>query len=174
MEPCVSALKNWTGKTHVRTIFDSSVDEFTNQSFLDKLMGKRNVALIAVTTDGDVFGGFYNRPVTQQCKEFRDPSIFAFSFESHGRCATPQRFVVGGMMKGKLLVSFWKSDVRGFVWFRVDGGGWFWLGNEGSNSYCYSMSKGFWDLEDTTLTGKSGLEKKDQHHCVRLVAFQLE
>ena len=69
---CVHALKTWTGKTQVTTINDSAEDEFTDQGFFDKVMGKRYIALVVVTADGDVFGGFNNLAVTNLKKDSND------------------------------------------------------------------------------------------------------
>ena len=165
----VEALKQWTGKARATVVFDSTVDEFTHGGLFDKVQGKPNVAVVGFTTDGDVFGGFYSVAVTEQVKRFYDRDMFIFSFESHGRCKTPQRFVVRERLKEKACVYFYnKSD--GFVEFWVVGYGWFYLGNERSNSYCYNMSDAFEGIENTTLTGKND----SYHHCTRLVAIQLE
>ena len=168
----VDALKRWTGKARATVVYDSTVDEFTDILF-DKVKGKRNIAIVGFTTDGDVFGGFFSVAVTEQYKEFDDSTIFAFSFESHGRCDTPQRFVVKEELKKEAFVYFFKNDSRGFVDFWVNGGN-FSLGNEGSDSYCCDMSRGFEGLEDTTLTGKNGdWFIEPYHRCARLVAVRL-
>ena len=85
MADCVNALKEWTGKESATIIFDSTVDEFTTDGLFEKVKGKRNIAVVGFTTDGDVFGGFHNVAVTEQAFWFDDPNIFVFSFESHGR-----------------------------------------------------------------------------------------
>ena len=98
-----------------------------------KVKGRSNIALVGVTTDGDVFGGFYSVAVTEQEKYFYDPDIFAFSFESRGRRATPQRFVMDATerLKEWACVRFCKnSSNTGFVSFGVDYTGSFRLGNE--------------------------------------------
>ena len=171
----VNALKEWTGKATATIIYDSTVDEFTADGLFNKVMGKPNVAVIGFTTAGDVFGGFYSVAVTEQEKTFFDPNIFAFSFESRGRCETPQRFIVKEGLREKASVAFLNRGYN-FVAFWAscfDGGG-FTLGNEMSESYCDDMSNVFEALEDTTLTGKTGLDSENEHHCTRLVAVQLE
>ena len=173
----ISALKEWTDKTRATIIYDSTVDEFTDAGLFNKVKGRENIAVVGFTTEGDVFGGFYSCAVTKQNKDFYDQNIFAFSFESHGRCATPQRFVVKEGLKENVNVCFYKNDSSGFVWFWVYGthGCGFFLGNERSDSFCSDMSRAFEGLKDTTLTGKNGRWKEGQyHHCTRLVAIQLE
>ena len=59
MADCVNALKEWTGKSSSTIIFDSTIDEFTDQGLFERVKGKPNVAMVGTTTDGDVFGGFY-------------------------------------------------------------------------------------------------------------------
>ena len=175
MAACVNALTEWTGKVRATIVYDSTVDEFTDNGLFVKVKGKRNIAVVGFTTDGDVFGAFYSVAVMKQERTFYDPNIFAFSFESRGRCATPQRFVVKEGLKKKANVSFWKNDSNGFVRFWVNGEGGFYLGNERSDSYCWNMSRGFEGLQNTTLTGKTyHYPDGPYHHCTRLVAVQLE
>ena len=171
----VNALKEWTDKAIATIIYDSTVDEFTADGIFDKVKGKENVAIVGFTTDGDVFGVFYSVAVTEQGKDFDDRNIFAFSFESHGRCETPQRFVVKKGLKEMVNVYFFKTAPYGFVDFGVAGLGGFWLGNERSNSFCTDLSDGFAGIKDTTLTGQNGTYPDGPfHHCARLVAIQLE
>ena len=172
----INALKGWTGKASATIIFDSTVDEFTDECLFNKVKGKESIAVVGFTTDGDVFGGFYGVAVTEQWRWFNDPNMFIFSFESHGRCTTPQRFPVKEKFKENddALVYFYKNDDIGFVRFGVDNVGGFRLGDERSMSFCKNVSCAFEGLEDTTLTGKTGLNTEDEHHCSRLVALQLE
>ena len=169
-ERCVNALKQWTGKARATIVYDSTVDEFTDDGLFNKAKGKRNIAIVGFTTDGDVFGGFYSVAGTGQDKFFHDPNMVIFSFESHGRCMTPQRFVVKDEWKKSAHVRFYKNNSYG--WFvKFDGGlGWFYLGNEMSRTLCVSLSHAFEDIEDTTLTGKRDYEK---FTCCQLVAVQL-
>ena len=168
---CVNALKEWTRKESANIIYDSTVDEFTDQGLFDKVKGKPNVALVGFTADGDVFGGFYNIPVTEQKKSFIDPNIFVFSFESNGRCETPQRFVVKDFVRSYKSVGFDKNDRYGrFV--DVGGGtGGLILGNEKSDSSCYNLSMSFEGIEDDTLTGNA---YPGSFSCTRIVAVHLQ
>ena len=113
MADCVSALKEWTGKARATIIYDSTVDEFTHAGIFVKVKGKHDIALVGFTTDGDVFGGFYSIAVTEQEVDFFDPSIFVFSFESHGRCMTPQRFFVKEGQNENASVCFLHNDSSG-------------------------------------------------------------
>ena len=175
MEGCTHALKGWMGKKRATIVYDSVVDPFTADGLFGKVKGKRNIAVVGFTTDGDVFGGFYSVAVTEQDEEFFDPNVFIFSFESHGRCETPKRFPVKEQLKEKAEVRFWKNNNYGFVLFGVSPVGEFYLGNERSNSFCYNLSRGFEGLEDTTLTWENTIYVTGPfHHCIRLVAVQLE
>ena len=112
--------------------------------------------------------------MTEQEKDFFDPDLFVFSFESHGLCETPQRFFVKEGLKERAYVLFWKNDIRGFVWFGVSYAGGFRLGNESSKSFCWELSCGFDGIEDTTLSGQNGFYPNGPfHHCARLVAVHL-
>ena len=171
----VESLKQWTGTTKATVVYDSTVDEFTHKGLFRKVRYLPNIALIGFTTDGDVFGGFYSVDVDQQHCPTPDPDIFVFSLESHGRCATPQRFDVKDESKGELLVDFWKNDSNGFVSFTVPSLCQVFLGNERSNSNCCHLSLGFQGVDDTTLTGLNGpWHEGPFFHCIRLLAVQLE
>ena len=165
-----STLKEWIGKATATIIFDSNVDDFTDECFFQAVKGKHNIAIIAATTDGDVFGGFYSVAVTEQDQRFEDPNIFIFSFESHGRCVTPKRFCVKEGWKGRTGVKFYISESYGrFVVFDCCAGG-FSLGNEKSSTWSDDLWVCFDGIEDTTLTGKPDYEDLI---CCRLVAVQL-
>ena len=173
----VEALKKWTGKTKATIVYDSKKDPFTADGLFEKVRGRPNIALVGFTTDGDVFGGFYRMSITEQCWEFHDRNMFIFSFESHGRCMTPQRFdVKEGMGKRYSVVIFYKDDEYHGWFVKFDGyTGGFFLGNEKSDTYCINLSQGFEGIEDTTLTGKNrACGKGPYHHCARLIAVQLE
>ena len=125
----------------------------------------------ATTTDGDVFGGFYSVPVTAPGQHCFDPDLFVFSFESHGLCATPQRFPLKAEARDTAnVVVYSDGGFKGrFVTF--DGGvGWVSLGNQTSDTFCYDLSGDFEGIETTTLTGKRCCEP---FTCCRLVAIQL-
>ena len=175
MKDCVSALKQWTGKANATILFDSTVDEFTDDGLFNKVKGRPNIAVIGFTTDGDVFGFYFNVVVTEQNEEFHDPNTFVFSFESHGRCMTPQRFVVKEGRKHMVTVRFCKNNEFGFVDFWVVGTSvGFYLGDESSNSWCFGLSSACEGIQDTTLTGTSDTwVHGPYHHCIRLVAVQL-
>ena len=164
----IGALREWTGKARADVVFDSTVDEFTHDRLFEKVRGKRNIALIAFTTDGDVFGGLYSVAATEQDKSFWNQNNFLFSFESYGRCSMPMRFDVKEEMKDEEFVKFFKNNQSGLF---VDIGGscgCFWLGNEKVDVECRNLSMGFMGIEDNTLTGKQDLT------CTRLVAIYLE
>ena len=167
---CFDAFEEWTGMTSATILFDSTVDLFMDDSLFEKVKSKKNIAIIATTTDGDVFGGFYSVAVTEQEKEFRDRDVFIFSFESHGRCETPQMFVLKKEMEDDAGVEFRKDNTYGrFVVFWA-GYGRFFLGNEKSLTYCTGLSRGFQGIEDTTLTGV----EREEFTCCRIVAIQLK
>lgn len=171
LEKGISALKNWTGKAVASIIYDSQKDPFTDQCLFDKVKGKANIALVAFTSEGDLFGGFYDVTVTEQDKAFYDPNMFVFSFESHGRCETPKKFAAKPEKRDKKYVGFLNDDSDG--WFVQIGGypGYFYLGDEKSNTFCVNLSEGFECIEDDTLTGKPNREK---FTCTRIVAILLE
>ena len=50
------------GKASASVVYDSTVDEF---AFLPVVKGKPNVEIVAITTDGDIFGRFNSVAVTK-------------------------------------------------------------------------------------------------------------
>ena len=168
----IRTLNEWTGKSTAIIVYESTVDEFMAECLFQAIKGKPNVAIIATTTDGDVFGGFYSVAVKEQDEFFYDPDIFIFSFESRGRCTKPQRFDVRKKAKADACVAFFNENDSDGCFVDFDGGcGELLLGNEKSNTWCSNLSDCFEGLEDTTLTGTNRPEK---FTCCRLVAIQLE
>ena len=171
MEPCVDALKEWAGKANATIIYDSTVDEFTDDGLFNKVKGKPNIAVIGFTTDGDVFGGFYHMALMRQGQHLYDPNLFIFSFESHGQSTTPHKFVVKKEKKGCAVVKFQKNHPGGLfaaLYVAHDSG--FLLGNDQSE-VCFAFEpSGFECTGNTTPTGKNfGVLLP----CCRLVAIQL-
>ena len=166
----VEALKEWTGTARASVVYDSWVEPFTEDAFFGKVKGKSNVAVVCVTADGDVFGGFYSVAATRQEMLFPDPDIFIFSLESHGRCATPMKFAVKEDKRGGASVLVLKNSKYGFLSFDGEAG-WLFLGNERSTTWCQHLSEVFEGIEDTTLTGKPN---GTTHRCARLVSLHFE
>ena len=169
----VVALKEWAGKSRASLVYDSRADPFTPDGLFAKIRDRPNVALITCTTDGDVFGCFYTMPVKVAGKSYLDPNMFIFSFESHGRCATPQRFMVKADMRGKADVYVRKSTDSVLVSFGKPGGcsG---FTREKVPAVCRGMSTVWEGIQDTTLTGRTAVGKEtNPFFCARVVALQL-
>ena len=176
MSQCVETLKEWTGTSNVSILFDSTVDEFTDDSLFQRVANKPDIAIVGFTTDGDVFGGYFHVRVTAQDEMVHDPDHFIFTFECHGRCATPQRFLVKAEQKDDAKVRFFKDDSGG--WF-VDFGllNFFVVGfgNEKSDTFCFNPSIAYDGIEDSTLTGtNTNPYSSKRHHCFRLLGLWLQ
>ena len=171
----INALKGWTGKTNSKVVYDSMKDPFTAEGLFEKVKAKPNIALIGVSTDGDVFGVFYNVAVDKEDDVFMDPNMFVFSFESHGRCDVPQRFVLKEWMKYRACVSFLKLEEKSDFFFCVFDQSALQIANETTIGYCYNLSKGFSGLSDSTLTGRTW-KSRECHNGFwfsRLIALHL-
>ena len=107
----VNASKEWTGKAIATTVFDSTVEPFSFDGLFAKVKWKPNNAIIGLTMDGDVFGGFYSFAVIKQDTDFHDLDMFIF-FETRGRCMTPQRFSVKERSKKIALVGSGRGSFR--------------------------------------------------------------
>ena len=105
------------GKATATIVFDSTFDKFTDDRQFDNVVGREDIAFVGFTTDGDVFGAFFIFAVTKQNIPFFDPTMFGVSFESNGRCETPQRFVVKESLKDEAYVQFRKDDNNLFAVF---------------------------------------------------------
>ena len=169
----VERLLRWTGKARAAIIYDSAVDEFTDGGLFNAVQGKPNIALIGFTTDGDVFGGFHSVAVTEQDKA-HDPSIFFFSFESHGRCMTPQRFGVKEPWRTEASVEYHRNLYFGRVGLWGDAGYGFSLGDERYNTFCSFTSMGFKEVVFSTFPDKTRGANPLYFRCTRIVAVQLE
>ena len=170
-----NVLKQWTGKSTVTVLYDSNLDEFTCEGLFSAVESRPDIAVVATTTDGDVFGFFYSVEVTEPEERFNDRGLFAFSLESHGRCMTPQRFPQKVGDGRGAYVKFWNDDSAEWFVFVANEIGSFNLGNERSTTMCANLSLVFEGLEDSTLTGKTmgGSFLPSPFFCTRLVAVQL-
>ena len=171
MRVCVNTLKRWAGKSSATIVFDSDVDPFTGEGFFNKVKGRPNIALVATTSDGDVFGGYYTVAVTKRGKPFDDPTVFAFSFESHGRCRTPRRFMIKEELKIFFTVYVRDSDDDLFVELWVSGEGGFHLGNETTTTFCNDPDDVFDGLDNSTLAGEKHYPAT--YRIIRLIAAQM-
>ena len=172
----LATLARWTGTTTATTLFDSDVDEFTDGGCFCCVRGRPRVALVVFTADGDAFGVFFARAVAAQSEVTKDPGVFVFSLESHGRCATPQRFGVRREFRRSVWVLFYEGDrwTGRFAEVGLSGYGCLYVGNERSATSCGGLSRIVEGIEDTTLAGSSG-GGADPHafRCVRLIAVHL-
>ena len=168
----VKALTIWTGKQTASLVFDSDIDEFTATGFFDKVKNKPNIAGVCFTTNGDVFGVCFSVAVTEMDSALKDPNVFAFSFESHGRCFTPKMFILNSVVKWKETVCMCTDEQhRNHGFMRVSNtevGGELFFGNSTHQPFCHNIRKCFDGLDDTTLT------RSVFYKCVRFLAVQLE
>ena len=90
----VKALKQWTWLPEVTLIYDVKTDPSTTDALIDKSLMLTEHRHQWVQERPGLVGAFCC--VTGMKNErFNDTTIFAFSFESHGRCMKLQRFMVG-------------------------------------------------------------------------------
>ena len=162
---------DWFGTANAKILYDSDVDEFCSATFARHILSRDNVAVVATTDDGDVFGGICAAAVTSLFTQHVDPSICLFSFESHGRCPTPARFPQARPEDNPAFVEVWKNDQRGFLAFGGVSGGFVCVGDERLYSCADSLADAFEGLDNTTLTGATGFGV--YVHFRRLLVIQL-
>ena len=173
--PNTEQLLAWTGLTRHTVVYDSAVDESAHPAMAAKVLGRRNIAVIGVTQTNDVFGGFSPTAVDELGTMFYDEDIFVFSFESHGRCTTPQRFRLLEDARCCGFVKFNSVGDYGLICFGLDDMGEVCFGTERERTYCRELSQCFEGLADTTLTGEtSDWVLGPYHHFDRLLLVSLE
>ena len=176
MARLLETLTRWTGTTRAVILFDSDIGEFSTDAFFWCVRDTPSVVLVVFTADGDVFGVFFSRAVTTQNEVIKDPNIFFFSLESHGRCETPQRFVVRREFQRSVWVLFNEHDrwTGRFGEVGLVGYGCLFIGNERSETACCGLSRIVESIEDTTLTGWcAGETDTHTYRCIRLIAVHL-
>ena len=57
--PLAATLARWTETTQFRVVFDSAVDEFSDDALFAAVRNRPNIVLVGVTAEGDVFGLAY-------------------------------------------------------------------------------------------------------------------
>ena len=173
----IPKLLEWTHKRTAVPLYDSLVHPFTDAALFDAIALKSNVAVIGQTTDGDVFGVFHGKPVVAFDELIYNPACFVFTFESHGRCMTPQRFPVKEAALWSSYVSYFNACDAGFLECGADGsfGGWLTLGGPQSKTSTGDLSKVFEGIENSTLTGGTPDKDGKFHFTIcRLFAFELQ
>mgnify|MGYP004549594093 CR=1 FL=1 len=167
---CVDALRAWTGKRVVTLIYDSDVDEYAPDALFSRAAARHDVAVFTVTADGDVFGVFHAVPVAENEHPYADPALAIFVFESHGRCMTPQRFVVRRGMEANTFIVYWRNNPDGFL---VEAGvryeGLVSIGTEVSPTHIVEMGLAFEGLDSAALTGCA----IGTYRCARVIAVHL-
>ena len=171
--PMQQTLQAWVGMTAMQVLFDSDVDEFVAETVGPKILGRDHLAVVGILPTGDVFGAAFSLPIPQSDEMVYDPSMFAFSFQSNGRCLTPQRFLVCPEWRHESCLQFYANDKRGFFQFWVWLKSCFWLGCETSNCFNFNLDNCFETLEERTLTGMNYDCEPPFYHCARLMVVQL-
>ena len=157
----------------MKVLYDSDVDGFVAGCVCDRVIGRPNLAVVGVLMSGDVIGAAFSLPIPRSDEMVYDPSMFAFSFQSSGRCLTPQRFLVYPDWRHESCLQLYADDKRGFFQFWVWLKSCFWLGNETSNCFNFNMANMFENLDDLTLTGMNYDFEPPFYHCARLMVVQL-
>ena len=169
----VDALRRWTGRASARLVFDDAAAGLTSDALFRCVRGVAGLAYVAVTMDGDVFGGYSGVAVDERERACGDPGLFLFAFEAHGRCETPRRFVVKGAVRGEAAVRLGGVDDDELVTFGV--GEWGELALGAGGSYCVSLGDAFEGLKNTLLVRQNVDVVRDvgEFEVARLLVFRL-
>ena len=167
-ESGISALKCWTVRASANIIYDSRVDPFTDQGLFDKVK-KSNVAVVYFTTEGTFLWILHRCCDTTKGKFLRREYVCLPVRVARAVCDTAAVPCEGEERSSGCVVLQQQRRVVCHFSSEADCS----LGNEKSNTHCWNRSQGFDGIADNTLTGKpSG--RPNYHHCIRLVAIQLD
>ena len=165
-----TTLAAWAEKTQCTLLYDTRRQGWHKAQIVAALAGRSSVALVNVTRGGDVFGCYVGAPVLPDVP-VEDPAHFIFSLDANGRCQTPQMWRRNTAHAEWAEAFFLSSDRSNWI-YRSGSRGSFVVAVPGSDfSACYSISKGYNGIVDTTLTGTTSPATFDM---ARLFLFQLE
>ena len=111
-------LEEWTSLKCSDIVFDSNVDNWSEDTseFNEKIIGKKQLAFLIETEDGEKFGYYLNTEIIEKYwQKYGDPRIetdnnsFEFNLESNGRLPKPMKFEIKDLEKCGYLL-FEKSD----------------------------------------------------------------
>lgn len=136
-----------------------------------KVQNQGNVAIVAKTACGRLFGLLYTKAVSVFDKKVMDPSISVFAFRPGDDEMPFEVFDLNDACKGRTYVRFPRRSRSGFVQVAVDGVGQLWVGTEQSDSYSESISSVFDGVSDDGLTGRNGRRQDQFYHCEGVVVF---
>ena len=169
--PLTSKLKDWTESSSLHVVYDSDIDEFSNVEFLNHCLSRPNIAVVGMTSKDDVFGVFFGAPVDTPGKAPFDPSHFIFSFQSNGRCVTPQRWFVKARAQASFFSVWFSSSECGFL--RVgDFAAKLFFGNSRSKCFAYKTGNVYDGLDNAALTGTDDWDADAVWHFTRLLVLQ--
>ena len=151
----INALLQWTHKTGFSVLFNSQTEPFFAHNILYRTMLMSDIVYIVITAGGDVFGVYYEKPLGGLDIQVNDPSIFMFSFESHGRCAKVKRFALKSYRADDAFVMLHRNSRRIFT--VGCGHAELSLYDTRTTSYTNNLSWMFWDMDNRTLTGHDGM-----------------
>ena len=162
----VKTLKEWAGKETAELVYDSAACGFSHDAF-NACFESPNNAVVAITEDGDVYGGFVSVAVNGIGGYVTDADHFIFSLASHRRCAVPQRWAIKSE-KQATAVKLFNTNASYFIRF---GGG----SDEGrlylipgrNESFCFNPSESYDGVGDLWLCGIDYDQTKDTG-CVTL------
>jgi len=79
-------LETWSGKKYKEVLYDSELDGKSSKVFREKVINKDNLYFIVIVKDNDVFGHYFNVPITKANAKISDDNMFVFTLNSNGRC----------------------------------------------------------------------------------------
>ena len=96
-------LEEWTDKKCEKVIFDSTKDNWSQNSsvFDSKVINKSNLMFVIEDTNRNKFGGYVTSTINQRNNYINDSNSFLFSLKSNGR--------INGMMKFEVQSNYEKN-----------------------------------------------------------------
>ena len=146
------ALKVWTGKTNATIVYDSSSCEWDHNKFNELLKTPSN-AVIGITEDGDVFGGFVSVAIEKANHWLPDGSLFVFSLFCHWRCDVPQKWELLERRKN-VTETVMIFDTTNSSFIRFGSFGFFFFGEGRNCSYIGRLDMCFEGSNSFAITGR--------------------
>ena len=108
-------LEEWTRLKCSHVIFNSDIDNWSKDTSVlnDRIIGKKQIAIIIEDEDGEIFGYYCNpKIIDYYYKSLRleqaktDPKSFEFNLESNGRLDKPMKFEIKDIEHGYYMYEY--------------------------------------------------------------------
>ena len=92
----LTQFKEWKSSSDGQIIFDSRAQNWSKSTseFTTTLKGKKKIFIVINDMDGNIFGGFISKEITNENEWITDDNAFLFTIESNQRIAHPTKYPI--------------------------------------------------------------------------------